>query len=374
MHSSSTAENRLLLHQKRDRWLRAVRLERQDRVPVVLSADAYAARQAGLTLAEYVEDWNLALRVTVEALTKWGEIDGVAMSFFPPAFHPYSLLMAVKLPGRDLPNDVMWQLDEQCLVGTEIYDQVVELGWDAWFEQFVAREFPGLDEVGERLMAFLPEVHAAWEAAGVPCLHVDGGGEIPLDPLCGARSMKEFMLDLHRVPDKVQAAIDVAMPSVLRWIPESFPSEEAIGFPVYAARGSSDLLSPRLWERFVFPYLLPIVEATVKAGGVPVFHFDGDWNRVVPRLLDFPAKSCVVEFDGRTDIFKAKEVLGDHMCIKGDVPASLLTLGTPAKVGEYCRRLIAEVGPEGFILSQACCIPCEAKAENVRAMIESIHA
>ncbi len=38
-----------------------------------------------------------------------------------------------------------------------------------------------------------------------------------------------------------------------------------------------------------------------------------------------------------TDIRKAKEVLGDHMCIMGDVPPALLSSGTPEQVYEHCR-------------------------------------
>ena len=60
------------------------------------------------------------------------------------------------------------------------------------------------------------------------------------------------------------------------------------------------------------------------------------------------------------------------MCLKGDVSPSLLSLGTPEKVSAYCHRLINEVGPEGLILSQACTIPPDAKAENVRAMVEAV--
>ena len=73
--------------------------------------------------------------------------------------------------------------------------------------------------------------------------------------------------------------------------------------------------------------------------------------------------------DGETDIFKAKEVLGDHMCIMGDVPASMLFLDTPDNVYAYCTHLIRELGPGGFILQSGCDIPANAKLENVQAMV-----
>ena len=57
------------------------------------------------------------------------------------------------------------------------------------------------------------------------------------------------------------------------------------------------------------------------------------------------------------------------MCLLGDVSPRLLTLAEPDEVHTYCRRLIEEVGPSGFILAMGCYVPPDAKLENVQAMI-----
>ena len=76
--------------------------------------------------------------------------------------------------------------------------------------------------------------------------------------------------------------------------------------------------------------------------------------------------------DSTSDIFKAKEILGDHMCIMGDVPASLSTLGTIEEMDAYCKRLIEVVGKGGgFILGTGCAVPPDTKLENFKAMINS---
>ncbi len=73
------------------------------------------------------------------------------------------------------------------------------------------------------------------------------------------------------------------------------------------------------------------------------------------------------------DIFKVKEVIADRVCIYGDVPANLLSLGSPTEVDEYCHRLIEEVGKgRGFILGSGCELAPNAKPENVKAMCESV--
>jgi len=57
------------------------------------------------------------------------------------------------------------------------------------------------------------------------------------------------------------------------------------------------------------------------------------------------------------------------MCIMGDVPAAMLSMGSPDEVYEYSLNLIGKLGPEGFILHSGCDIPANAKLENVKAMI-----
>ena len=72
-----------------------------------------------------------------------------------------------------------------------------------------------------------------------------------------------------------------------------------------------------------------------------------------------------------TDIFRAKEVLQDHVCIAGNVPPSFLQVGSPGEVEEYAARLIKICGKGGgFILSAGSSID-EARPENIRAMLDS---
>jgi uroporphyrinogen-III decarboxylase len=50
----------------------------------------------------------------------------------------------------------------------------------------------------------------------------------------------------------------------------------------------------------------------------------------------------------------------------------MLSLGPVDDVKAYCKRLLAEVGPDGFIMAMGCALPPEAKYENVKAMVDSV--
>ena len=137
-------------------------------------------------------------------------------------------------------------------------------------------------------------------------------------------------------------------------------------------RSSASFISPTIFDEISFPSIKRMVEGYHAAGIVSVLHCDGNWDLMLPRFLELPRASCVVELDGATDIRKAREVLADHLCIKGDVRAALLALGEKEEVEAYCRELIDFMGHDGgFILGSGCEVPITAKVENVAALIRA---
>ena len=48
---------------------------------------------------------------------------------YAPAILGMLWLAPMKLPGRELPDDALWQLDEQVRIQPEDYDRIVEMGW-----------------------------------------------------------------------------------------------------------------------------------------------------------------------------------------------------------------------------------------------------
>ena len=102
------------------------------------------------------------------------------------------------------------------------------------------------------------------------------------------------------------------------------------------------------------------------------FHLDTCWDKNIPYFKQLPRKSAIIELDGTTDIFAAKEQLRNHMCIASDIHPALMSLGKPEEVADYCKKLIDEIGGDGgHILSTACGLPAAAKKENFRAMLET---
>jgi hypothetical protein len=366
------AVTRELLNLREERIRDAVALATPDRVPVIPTGVAWAARVLGIKLSQLCTDFETTYRANIEVYAGLGDIDGIQH----PTVH-YSVLsmiwlVHVAVPGRELPEDSLWQAMESELMSTEDYDAIVDEGFERWLERYRAERLPGVTETFDAWAATIPDAIAACREAGLvpfsPAI-----ATIPLEYFSGPRTMKGFLLDLYRIPDKVQAAMDAAMPFLVRNMREMIRQWDLVGLWAFdSGRGASEYLDPALWERFVFPYAKQLVEAAVEEGAIPVLHLDSNWTRDLERFRELPGGKCVLALDGKTDIFRAKQVLGDHMCIMGDVPASLLSVGTPEDVSSYCRQLLRKIGPSGFILSSGCDIPVTAKYGNVKAMADSV--
>lgn len=364
-----------------ERIAAAISLGTPDRVPVVPDFDIYIAAHAGISMHELLFDMEKA-EAALDAVHADFDIDGNHL--FLGGCGPYIALgipARWRLPGRDGAPDEPMQMREEELDGPEIYQWIARKGGARYYLRNVLRANPVMRGIHAPAYAggFAGYTLRArrhfkkWERRGIPCLGGAVPGILPFDALSGARSFPEFAKDLHRAPDEVLAAARAMEPFSVFFIVSVARTLGLRYCFIGSARSSASFVSPRVFERFYLPSLVTATREMVSRGLVPFLHFDSDYTAMLEHFKELPRGACVLNLDESTDIFKAKEVLGDHMCLMGNVPAALLKLGRPDEVDSYCRRLIEEVGVGGgFILSSSCSVPPDARPDNVRAMVESV--
>ena len=356
----------------------AINLEPVDRVPVVYMGVAFAPRYMGMSIADYCADAEAAFQINLMAMDRVGEVDGsnlAAAGRITPLLT--SLWMSrLGVPGRDLPADSLWQVREAEVMTIEDYDTIIEKGWNAFFMEYLPRvidPFEFQESMGW-VMQNTPRVQQTYvERDYVVVCNGPVMVSIPFEYLCGGRSMQKFIFDLHRIPDKVQAAMDVMLEESLAQIKAAPPVFGIGGTWLGGWRAASALLAPKLWDRFVWPYYVKLVDALIAQGITPVLHWDQDWTRDLVRLQELPDKKCILNPDGMTDMKKFKALAGDRMAMMGDVPSSLLAAGTPEDVHKYVRELIELFEGKGLILCPGCDAPINAKPENMEAFVAAAH-
>ena len=354
-----------------ERLRKAVALEPVDKVPVCLEGVAWSARVSGMTLEEFLSDANKSTQAEIDSFNLVGNADCVNNPSFASSALNFIWMTGVKRPGYELGPDEPWQVEESGLMTTEDYDRILEMGWPAFQAEFLnTRIRPGLLEEFVAYLQKGPSVIEQCNAADMPFLSMAIVMQ-PFEPLCGGRTFTQFVLDLYRMPDKVEEVMQAMFVGLNDAAIGGCAAMGSPGVWIGGWRSASKMLAQPLWDRFVWPYVKECVRQTDEAGLIPILHFDSDWTRDLPRLLELPAGRCILSLDSMTDIRKAKEVLGDHLCIMGDVPPALLSTGTPEMVYEHCTQLCQEIGPTGYILQSGCDIPVDAPLENVKAMTQA---
>jgi uroporphyrinogen-III decarboxylase len=200
--------------------------------------------------------------------------------------------------------------------------------------------------------------------------YFQGAAMPPYDVIAnGMRGMTGIMMDIFRQPEMIEKLAEYTLKRTLSR-PKPEPSENGY-YRIFMTntRGDDTFMSMEQFKRFYWPTFYKLVMGLVKKGLTPCIFFEGNFTSRLEYLLEFPKGSILARFDC-TDIFRAKDVLKGHICIEGNVPSSLLQVGSKEDVIAHCKKLIDYCAPGGgYILSPRSSTD-EVKPENLKAMIE----
>ena len=125
------------------------------------------------------------------------------------------------------------------------------------------------------------------------------------------------------------------------------------------------------FDTFYWPSLKKVMNALINEGLVQHMFAEGGYNSRLESINEFPKGTVAWYFD-KTDMARAKKILGSKCAIQGNLASSLIVTGTPEDVKKQCRKLIEECGQGGGYILSAGAIADNPKLENLRAMVEAV--
>ncbi len=370
----------------------AMQLKQPDRIPIQLNMGYMLAEMYGVTRQEQHENAEKEQEM-LEKAAAYFQPDSLLGVFNNPAASLAVGDRMTRFPGHGLDPNGSFQFVEGEYMKAEDYDAFIEDPADWSIRKYWPRVFSELEglallpplglaafghyglfqlgifkapPVAKALQALAKAVEAQASADArtmnssqrlaalgfAPPTFAGSIAEAPFDFMSDTlRGMRGIMLDIHRRPDKLLAAMD----KVLR-----FELEYAVNFSratglnacfIPLHRGSDGFMSLAQFEKFYWPTLKALQLGLVEAGIMPFVFYEGVWDQRLKYLAELPRAKTAGLFQF-SDIFKVKEVLGDTMCIMGGMRNSMLQAGTADQVREFTIKLCKEVGKGGgFIMS-----------------------
>ncbi len=394
-------------YQERARRFRdALELKKPDRVPVAGLGGAFVYRREGIPQkATMYERWEEAAKAVVKFQKDFQPDSATATFMMSGASMELLGQTNLKWAGWGLPDDVQYQYVEQEYMKADEYLHFLKDPSDFVMRRFLPRQYTSLKglqklpwfgcdgiQIGGRVIASFmdPEVQEAFgtlkkaaemsmtplkitletgnrlTAMGFPRLFM-GFGAAPFDVLGdNLRGTRGILTDLYRCPDNVLKACEKILElSPIPNIPMGQPP--VVMMPLH--KGDDSHISLKQFEKFYWPTFKQLMLNMIDDGLIPAPFAEGTYNQRLNHLTELP-KASVLWFFDRTDMHKAKDILGDHSPIMGNVPITMIATGTPEQVKACCKDLIDYCGKGGgYILCSGTQLD-DAKEENVRAMID----
>lgn len=384
----------------------AINLQEPDRVPYSGVAGDIIPVYAGITHHEFCYDYDK----TRQALKKfnrdfpsdWCFSAGFTGVGVPPltfafadnpdvstVFALYGTIHDIlgdkctKYPGREIEENCSPQFIGGTFMQPEEYDELIEDPTGFMAETVLPRICRNLEtprkamatwvriglESG-KIAAYMQGVNEDLAELGLPPMPITLG-MAPLDLIGdGLRDFTNVMLDIRRYPEKVKKACEALVEPILKVGLAAKPMGVKLAFiPLHL----NEYLSPKIYNEFYWPYLKEIILGFAREGIKSLVFFEGKHDAHLETILELPKGWGIAYFE-KTDVRKAKKVLGGHTCIMGGVPISLIVSGTPEKIDKYVKELLEEVKPGGgYILTTSVGnAPRETPIENIRALIDAV--
>ncbi|MEE9586229.1 MAG: uroporphyrinogen decarboxylase family protein [Nitrososphaerales archaeon] len=362
-------QNRSLL---KERLHKSIQCGTPDRIPIAVRLEYAAATWTGMNFADFALDPRRASEAMELVYDKLGGWDAVDASWTLGTRWSKLEAAKVQLPGVDFSEQLPHRIEDYPVMNPEDYSVAVKEGMYGLLAILMSRLGRKFDEDIEKevFTSFTP-IYRHWEEdRGIP---VYRGGMVrpPFVQFSMWRTWRGIAQDLLRRREMLKEAGEAVWEDMVK-MGENQSRIVGCNFVfIPCGRVSATFLSERLFLEYFFPYLKMTVEELVRDGFTPRLHCDTDWAPFLEYFLELPKKSCILELGHTTSIKRAKEILGGHMCLYGDVPSNLLSSGSPAKVEAYCKKLIDDVGRDGFILANDDIVPHNAKFENVKMLIDA---
>ena len=161
--------------------------------------------------------------------------------------------------------------------------------------------------------------------------------------------LEQFCFALAEQPDligEIFQRVGTIQCTVLRKVLKEVPVV-AVWYGDDLAYTESSMVSPKVYRKYLFPWMEQLAAIAHEAGLPLIFHSDGKLWDVIPDLIALGVNALHPIEPKAMDINQVKARFGDKLALIGNIDMNLLALGTPEQVREQVRQRIKDIAPGG---------------------------
>ncbi len=328
----------------RERVLKALDLKKPDRVPVIPFVISFAAKYAGVKFFDYCRDPRRLAEAQIVTARRFG-IEAVYVDSDP--------VIEIEAMGAE----VKYYDDE---IPTASRPTV------ASSSDIRSLRVPDIERDG-RLPVWLEAIRILKERVGHD-LAVFANINGPFQAAAQLRGISQICMDFYRDPGIATELVRFTTNTIIAFAKAEI--EAGVDAIVLGdAMSSPNLISPKQFEEFSFPYIRRVV---AEAGAsFPFFlHICGNSTPIIDKMVRTGAR--FLEVDAQVDLADIRKKYGNSIGIRGNVSPSLLLMGQPHEVEGTCRIAIeAAASDGGFILGSGCELPKNTPYDNLETMVRA---
>ncbi|MBC7319701.1 hypothetical protein H5T89_03560 [bacterium] len=200
-------------------------------------------------------------------------------------------------------------------------------------------------------------------------IHGDATFSIP-----SGSEMVNFVYRLKDEPDKVKKEADFMVNKALERAEIIAKHGGLDGFALCSdyCFNTGPFLSPPLFSEFITPFLYKLIKGYRDMGFYVIKHTDGNIMPILDQLVQAnPHALHSLDPQGGVDIAEVKRLVGDKVCLIGNVNCGLLQTGTDEEVIKSVRYALKNGMPGGgYIFSTSNCIYTGMPLERYELMLD----
>lgn len=321
-----------------------------DCVPIMLHNFMSAAREAGMTMSQFRSKPENIARAFVDASRKY-ELDAV-LTDVDTAVAAFAMGAKTEFPD-DLPAKVVTPISED-------------------IEEVIESVDPKKLKSDERVQIYLEAIRL---------IHREIDGELFLR---GNADQGPFSLatTVYGLENMMLSMLDKSKEELLfRLIERCYEVHFAFHLMVKEAgadatsfgdsMGSPDLISPKLYRKFVAPFQQRLAQDLAQQGIKAVCHMCGKTDLILEPLAENGFAGY--EIDYKTDIPKAQQVMRSKAVLFGIIdPSGIFCLGTKSEVAAATNELLELFSDGGLVIGAGCALPAETPSENIETFVKTV--